>query len=98
QGSKSTANLPKFSGKDKGLEDKKKQVEDEAAAKKKAEEDKLAQGKAENCERTRRALQSVTSGARVRLPNAKGELEYMSDEQRAAETKRLQGIAADCKS
>ena len=95
---KTAANLPKISGKDKALEDKKKQAEDEAAAKKKAEEEKLAQGKAENCERTRRALLSVTSGARLRVPNAKGEMEFMSDEQRGAETMRLQGIAADCKS
>ncbi len=97
-GSQTAANLPKVSGKDKALEAKKKQAEDDAAARKKTDDDKLAQIKAENCERTRRALQSVTSGARVRVPNEKGELEYMSDEQRAAETKRLQGIAADCKS
>ena len=95
---KTAAIVPKISGKDKTLEDKKKQAEDEATAKKKAEEDKLAQAKAENCERTKRALQTMTSGVRIRMPNAKGELEFISDEQRAAETKRLQGITADCKS
>ncbi|MDB5947967.1 MAG: hypothetical protein JWQ33_2993 [Ramlibacter sp.] len=97
QGSRTAANMPKISGKDKALEDKKKQAEEEAEAKKKAEDDKLAQAKAENCERAKRSLQSMTSGVRIRAPNAKGEMEFMSDEQRAAETKRLQGITADCK-
>lgn len=95
--SKTAANVPKISGKDKALEEKKKQAEDETAAKKKAEDDKLAQLKAENCERVKRALKAVTSGARMSVLNAKGESEFMSDEQRAAETKRLQGIVADCK-
>lgn len=94
---KAAANVPKISGKDKALEEKKKQAEDEAAARKKAEDDKLAQGRAENCERVKRALKAVTSGVRMSVLNAKGESEYMSDEQRAAETKRLQSIAADCK-
>ena len=98
QGSKTAANLPKINGKDKALVDKKKQAEDEAAARKKAEDDKLAQVKAENCERSRRSLLMMTSGTRIRAPNAKGEAEFMSDEQRAAEIKHLQGIAADCKS
>jgi hypothetical protein len=38
------------------------------------------------------------SGKRIRTANAKGEPEFMSDEQRAAETKRLQAIADECKS
>jgi hypothetical protein len=97
-GSKTAPNVPRVSGKDKTLEDKKKQAEDEAAAKKKAEDDKVAQTKAENCERTKRALQNMRNGTRIRITNAKGEPEFMSDEQRAAETKRLEGIATDCKS
>jgi hypothetical protein len=95
---KAAGDVPKISGKDKALEEKKKQAEQEAEAKKKAEEEKLAQNKAENCERAKRSLVTMNSGARVRVPNAKGELEYMSDETRAAETKRLQDITAGCKS
>ncbi|MBC7469117.1 MAG: DUF4124 domain-containing protein [Ramlibacter sp.] len=94
---KAPANVPKISGKDKALEEKKKQAEDEEKAKQEAEQEKLAKAKSENCDRAKRALQTFTSGQRVRSTNAKGESEFMTDEQRAAETKRLQGIATDCK-
>lgn len=95
---KTAANVPKISGKDAGLEEKKKQAEQEEEAKKKAADEKFARDKAENCDRAKRSLQLYTSGQRIRQPNAKGELEFLSDEQRAAESKRLQGIAAECKS
>lgn len=94
---KAAASSPKISGTDKSLEDKKKQSEQAELAKKKAEEEKVAQAKAENCEQAKRALQVIVSGVRIRIPNAKGELEYLTDTQRSAETKRLQGITADCK-
>lgn len=90
--------LPKVSGVDKALEEKKKLAEQAEASKKKAEEEKVARDKAENCDRTKRALAAFDSGQRIRVPNAKGELEYLGDEQRAVETKRLQGLAAsNCK-
>jgi Domain of unknown function (DUF4124) len=95
---KVAGDVPKISGKDKALEEKKKQAEQEVEAKKKAEDEKLAQNKAENCERAKRSLATMNSGVRVRVPNAKGELEFMSDETRASETKRLQSITAGCKS
>lgn len=98
QAARTAANVPKISGKDKALEEKKKQSEEAAEARKKAEDDKIAQTKAENCERAKRALQTMTSGVRIRAANANGEREFLSDEQRAAETKRLQGITADCNS
>ncbi len=94
---KAAASGPKTSGLDKVLEDKKKQIEQEELAKKKAEEDKVSQVKADNCDRARRSLSALNSGTRIRMPNAKGELEVISDAQRATETKRLQGITADCK-
>ncbi len=94
---KTASNVPKISGKDKALEDKKKAAEQEEEAKKKAAEEKYAKEKAETCERARRALQTFNSGTRIRAPNAKGEMEFLTDEQRSAETKRLQGIAAECK-
>jgi hypothetical protein len=91
------ASAPKISGKDKALEEKKKLADLEQDAKKKADEEKLARDKADNCERAKRSMQAYSSGQRIRAPNAKGELEYLTDEQRAAEAKRLQGIVADCK-
>ena len=91
-------NAPKLSGKDKALEDKKKQQDADAAAKKKAEEEKFAQAKAENCVIVKRNRAAYESGVRIARTNAKGETEYLDDAQRAAETKRLDAIIArDCK-
>ena len=92
------ANVPKISGKDAALEEKKKAAELEEQTKKKAAEEKFAKDKAENCERVRKSLEMFASGQRIRTTNAKGEPEYMTDDQRAAETKRLQAITADCNS
>jgi hypothetical protein len=92
------ASAPKLSGKDKDLEDKKKQAEQADAAKKKAEEAKQASARADNCARAKSGLATLDSGIRIRTTNASGETEYMSDERRAAETSRLQGIiSSDCK-
>jgi len=89
---------PRLSGKDKALEDKKKQQDAEAAAKKKAEEEKYAQAKAENCVIVKRNRAAYESGVRIARTNAKGETEYLDDAQRAAEMKRMDGIIArDCK-
>lgn len=85
-------------GKDAQLEAKKKQAEAEEAAKRKAEEEKRDQARADNCERAKKGLISFKSGIRISVTNAKGEREYLDDNARAAETKRLQGIAdSDCK-
>ncbi|WP_411880404.1 DUF4124 domain-containing protein [Polaromonas sp. YR568] len=95
---KNNASLPKLSGKDPLLEAKKKQAEDEEAAKKKVEEEKVAKGKADNCERAQKGAASLQSGQRISVTNAKGEREYMDDNARAAEVKRLQAIVnTDCK-
>ena len=95
---KTVANVPKVSGKDSALEEKKKAAELEELAKRKAAEEKFAKDKADNCARAQKSLQVFSSGKRIRSTNAKGEAEFMGDEQRAAETKRLEAIAADCKS
>lgn len=90
--------MPKLTGKDAELEKKKKEAEDAVAAKKKAEETKFAAQQADNCERAKRAKASFASGVRIATTNAKGEREIMSDTDRAAESKRLDGVmAADCK-
>jgi hypothetical protein len=89
---------PQLSGKDKGLEDKKKQNEAAEAAKKKAEEEKFAQAKQENCARLRTSRASFDSGVRIARTDSKGETIYLDDNERKAETKRLDSlIARDCK-
>ena len=91
------ASTPKLSGKDAQLEARKKQADDEEDAKKKAEEEKLAKSRADNCDRATKGLLTVQSGVRLAVTNAKGEREFMDDNDRAKESKRLQGIAdADC--
>ncbi|MBA3772786.1 MAG: DUF4124 domain-containing protein [Ramlibacter sp.] len=92
------ASAPKLSGKDKQLEDKKKQAEAAEAEKKKADEEQLARARADNCARARRAKTGIDSGVRIARTNDKGEREIMDDAARAAEAKRLDAvIAVDCK-
>jgi hypothetical protein len=95
---KSTVAVPKLSGKDKELEEKKKLAEAAEADKKKAQEEEIAKVRAENCDRAKRSKVTLDSGVRVSQTNAKGEREIMDDAQRAAEAKRLERvIASDCK-
>jgi hypothetical protein len=88
----------KPSGKDKELLQKKKEAEAAEEAKKKAHEQEVARVQADNCARARQAKASFDSGARIARTNEKGEREFLDDDQRAAETRRLeQVIATDCK-
>ena len=94
-----TPALPKITGKDKVLDEKKKQMDAAEAEKKKAQEDKVAAMRAENCTRARSAKATYDSGVRISRVNDKGEREILDDNQRAAELKHLDGvIARDCKS
>jgi hypothetical protein len=89
---------PKVSGKDKELEDKKKQAAAAEADKKKAQEEETARLRAENCDRAKRAKATIDSGVRLSTVNDKGEREIMDDNARAAEAKRVDNvIARDCK-
>lgn len=89
--------VPKPTGRDPALEEKRKQAEAEALAKKRAEEQQLAVARAENCERAKTAKATLASGVRIAQVNAKGEREFMSDQARAAELRRLdEVIAKDC--
>jgi hypothetical protein len=98
QAAKPSVAAPKLTGKDKDLQEKKKQAETADASKKKALEDEVSKLKADNCERAKRSKATYDSGVRVARMNDKGEREYMDDTARAAETKRLEGIiASDCK-
>lgn len=94
----SAAVAPKLSGKDKELEERKKQAEAEEAVKKKAEDDKQAKARADTCDRAKRALTTLQSGVRIGVTNAAGEREVMDDAKRAEETKRIKDLAdGSCK-
>jgi Domain of unknown function (DUF4124) len=83
---------------DKDLEAAKKKIDDEAATKKKAEQDKIDVAKADNCKRAKSAKATLDSGVRLAHTNAKGERGFMDDASRMVEAKRLEGIiTADCK-
>lgn len=91
------AAVPKPSGKDKALEEKKKQAEAADAEKRKAEEQKIAQERSDNCKRAKLNKANYESGVRIARVNEKGEREILDDEKRAAEIKILDGvIARDC--
>lgn len=93
------AAAPQAGGKDKALEEKKRQAEAAEAAKKKAEDERIARLKEDNCTRARQAQAMLSSGQRVVQTNAKGEMEFMDDATRASELQRVQAIiASDCKS
>ena len=83
---------------DKNLEARKKQAEGDVAAKKLADEEKVAQLKADNCGRARGSKADFESGARVLRTNAQGEREVLDDKQREAEMRRIDAvIASDCR-
>jgi hypothetical protein len=88
----------KPAGKDKALEEKRRQAEAAEAEKKKAEEEKIAALRADNCKRAHEAKASLDSGRRIATVNAQGEREFMDDKRRAAETQRVNEIIArDCR-
>ena len=95
---KPAATIVRLSGKDAEIEKKKKEAEAAEANKKKEADEKLAANKAENCTRAKRSLATYNSGVRIQTQNDKGEREFMSDEKRAADSKRAQEVVdADCK-
>lgn len=91
------ASMPKLSGRDPELEARKKQADALEEAKKQTAAEKLANARAENCERVKKGQASLKLGVRIVITNANGEREFMDDAARAAETKRLEAIAStDC--
>ncbi|HTH80138.1 MAG TPA: DUF4124 domain-containing protein [Ramlibacter sp.] len=94
----SAASMPKVAGKDKALEEKKKQAAATEAEKKKAQEEEAAKAAADRCDRAKRAKATMDSGIRIATTNAKGEREILDDNARADEVKRADAtIARDCK-
>jgi hypothetical protein len=90
--STTAAAAAKPSGKDNELEARKKQAEEAEQAKKKAELEKFTKARAENCERAKRAKNTMASGMRITTTNAKGETEFLDDKARAAETRRIEEL------
>ena len=89
---------PAATGVDKDLAARKKKEEQAQAALRKAEEDRIKQAKADNCQRARQAQKGLESGLRLSRINNQGEREIMDDAARAAEAKRIQSIVdSDCK-
>ena len=92
-----SSSAPKLSGKDAELEIRKKQAADLEKTQKQAEAEKVAAAKADNCERVKKGQVSLLSGVRISVTNARGEREFMDDNARLNETRRLQTIAdSDC--
>lgn len=92
-----TVAAPKPSGRDEQLEAKKKQAEEADRARQKAEAEKVAQARAENCDRAKRAKATLDSGVRIATTNAKGEREILDDKARRAEVQRIdETIRTDC--
>jgi hypothetical protein len=91
-------NKTNATGIDKDLAERKKKEEQAQAALRKAEEDRISQAKADNCQRAKQAQKGLNSGIRISRINSQGEREIMDDTARAAEAKRIQSIVdSDCK-
>jgi len=88
---------PQLPARDEELEARKKQADEAEQARRKADEQRVAKGRAESCERARKAKGVMESGTRLATTNAKGEREIMDDKARAAETRRMDDIIrSDC--
>jgi len=89
--------LPRTTGKDKALEDRKKQLAAADAEKKRMEDSNYASAKADNCTRAKQAKANYASGQRISRIDGKGERSYLDDNERAAEVRKLEEvIARDC--
>ncbi|MFI4927395.1 MAG: DUF4124 domain-containing protein [Burkholderiales bacterium] len=88
---------PKPAGKDKSLEERRKQLAAAEADKRKAEQATYVALRNDNCSRAKAAKAGLDTGARITRFNSQGEREYLSDSDRTAEVKRLNDvITRDC--
>lgn len=77
---------------------KKRQLEEQEAKKKAAASDEEAKVKQENCGRAKGSLAQYEAGGRITRYNAKGEREFLSDEEIARERARAQDLVSQyCK-
>ena len=83
---------------DPALEARRKQLEQQEAAKRKADEALAAQQRARNCERVVAQLRTLESGQRIAQINAQGERVYLDDLSRSQEANLArQQIDANCR-
>ncbi len=83
---------------DKELEARRRAGDQEQQAKARADEEKLAQQRAENCRRARGHLAALETGQRIARTNEKGEREILDDKGRAEEMRRAnEVIGSDCR-
>lgn len=82
---------------EKNMDFQKRKIEQAEKDKKTAEEKQLAADKSKNCERAREYQKALDSGQRIAHTDKNGERAYMSDAQRAQETKDARRILGDCK-
>lgn len=82
---------------EKNAEFRKRKAEQAEKEKKAAEEAVRAADNAKNCERAREYQRSLDSGERIVRTDKNGERAYLSDEQRARESRDNRRIIDDCK-
>lgn len=82
---------------EKNMDFQKRRIEQAEKDKKSAEEKQLAADKSKNCDRARDYQKALDSGQRIAHTDTNGERAYMSDAQRAQETKDTRRILGDCK-
>ncbi len=91
------ASSPKAAGVEKDLAERMAKAAQEQAIQRKAEEERISQMKADNCQRARQAKSTLDSGMRLTYINQQGQRVVMDSTARAAEAKRLQSIMdSDC--
>jgi hypothetical protein len=82
---------------EKNAEFRKRQIEQAEKEKKAEEENKRGVEKTKNCERTRDYKRLLDSGERIARMGKDGERNFMTDEQRAQETREAQRMLEDCR-
>lgn len=82
---------------EKNMDFQKRRIEQAEKDKKTAEEKQMAADKSKNCERARDYQKALDSGQRITHTDKNGERAFMSDAQRAQETKDTRRILGDCK-
>ena len=82
---------------EKNAEFRKRKAEQAEKEKKASEEAARAAENAKNCERAREYQQTLDSGERIVRTDKAGERSYLSDEQRAQESRDNRRVLADCK-
>lgn len=82
---------------ERNAEFRKRRQEQADKEKKAAEETARAAESAKNCERAREYQRSLDSGERIVRTDKNGERSYLSDEQRAQESRDTRRVLAECK-